>query len=59
MNKTCIVQLFETFGDTYQPYIPPVINVLQEQLNLDITILVFNKTNNHKVHLSQIIIKEE
>jgi colanic acid/amylovoran biosynthesis glycosyltransferase len=51
MGKISVVHLFETYGEAYQPYIPPMLNVLKERLKLDISILTFQKTICSKVHL--------
>lgn len=43
MNKIKSIQLFETYGESYQPYISPVIQELKQSELLDVSIVAFNK----------------
>ncbi|UAB81224.1 glycosyltransferase family 4 protein [Marixanthomonas sp. SCSIO 43207] len=44
-----IVHLFDEYPVFYQPYIPPVINKLRDNPNLDIEVVVFNGTKSKEV----------
>ena len=41
MKRIKIIQLFDTYGDFYQPYIPPVIKFLRKKPGFDIQIDAF------------------
>lgn len=43
-----VIQLFETYGDLYQPYIPPVMEALKEikDLHIQVDAFVGNSENN-------------
>ncbi|MDO6597676.1 glycosyltransferase family 4 protein [Oceanihabitans sp. 2_MG-2023] len=45
MNKIKTFQLFETYGEQYQPYIPPVIEALKQNKMLDVSVVAFNKSS--------------
>ncbi|NRD20558.1 glycosyltransferase family 4 protein [Winogradskyella eckloniae] len=43
MKKIKIIQLFEAYGDIYQPYIPPVMESLKKKDDFDMQIDVFKE----------------
>ena len=51
MKKLKIIQLFETYGDLYQPYIPPVMHALKAVSNFGIQIDVFKGDENEEVNV--------
>lgn len=51
MKKTKIIQLFETYGDLYQPYIPPVIDTLKSDPNFDIQVEAFKRAMSGDVQI--------
>lgn len=46
MNKIKTLQLFETYGEQYQPYIPPVIEALKQSKTLDVSVVAFTKSSS-------------
>ena len=46
-----ISQLFDTYGDFYQPYIPPVMDALKKLPNFKVEIHAFQKTTNSEVQI--------
>lgn len=51
MNQIKIVQLFDKYGDFYQPYIPPVIDVLREKADFEIRVDAFKGDATSNVHI--------
>ncbi len=50
MKSLKVVQLFETYGEFYQPYIPPVIEALRAIPNLIIEVDAYKKGLNNTVN---------
>ncbi len=48
-NKIKIVQLFDSYSNFYQPYIPPVIESLKKMNGLKITVNAFNGKSDGNV----------
>lgn len=51
MEKLKIAQLFDTYGEFYQPYIPPVIDALKAMPNLDVIIDAFKGEASEDVNI--------
>lgn len=51
MKRIKIVQLFDTYGEFYQPYIPPVIETLKRISNLDVKIDAFKGEASKEVNI--------
>lgn len=46
MRKLKIIQLFETYGNLYQPYIPPVMDALKSNPNFEVQVNAFKGEAN-------------
>lgn len=46
MKEINTIQLFETYGEQYQPYIPPVINTLKSGEALHVSVVAYNKLSS-------------